>query len=142
MPNKTIKELVIALLSGSLFGAGMLISNMVSPQKIIAFLDITGDWDPSLALVMIGAIGIFSPIYHLIIKKRKKSINGAILLLIPSQKINAYLIMGAIIFGIGWGIGGFCPGPGVTSIANISPVILIFILSLLVGSFLAKNLKK
>ena len=73
MLNKTAKELIITLLAGALFGAGMLISNMVNPQKIIAFLDVSGDWDPSLAFVMMGAIGIFSPIYHIFIKRRTKS---------------------------------------------------------------------
>lgn len=111
-------------------------------KKIIAFLNVSGDWDPSLAFVMIGAIGVFSPIYHLFIKKRQQAIYGEPLTCIQHKNVDMHLIIGAVIFGIGWGLGGFCPGPAITSMANISPIIVIFIASLLLGSFLGRRYKK
>tara|TARA_Y100001960_G_scaffold70467_1_gene74498 strand:- start:1405 stop:1827 length:423 start_codon:yes stop_codon:yes gene_type:complete len=126
-------SLFVALLSGVLFGAGMNISGMVDPANIFAFLDITGDWDPSLAFVMGGALLVFTPFYHFIIKPRNKTIDGNTFSLPTNTKIDRKLILGASIFGLGWGIGGICPGPAVASLGEGSITIISFIASMLIG---------
>lgn len=139
MSKSEFSKIMIALISGALFGTGMIISNMVNPSKVIAFLDITGDWDPSLALVMGGALAVFTPIYHFVIKKRSKAINGDTFSWTSNTTIDSSLISGAIIFGAGWGLAGFCPGPALTSIGSGSNIILAFILSMIVGMVHAKQ---
>lgn len=126
-------SLFVALLSGVLFGAGMNISGMVDPANIFAFLDITGDWDPSLAFVMGGALLVFTPFYHFIIKSRSKTVDGNAISLPTNTKIDRKLILGASIFGLGWGIGGICPGPAVASLGEGSITIISFIVSMLIG---------
>lgn len=125
--------LLIALLAGLLFGAGMIISEMVNPNKVIAFLDIIGDWDPSLMFVMGGALAVFTPFYHLLIKKRSNAINGDKFSFTSNKNIDKKLIFGAILFGAGWGLAGFCPGPAVTSILGGSASIFLFIICMLIG---------
>jgi len=131
--------LLIACLSGALFGTGMIISEMVDPNKIIGFLNITGDWDPSLALVMAGALAVFTPFYHLVIKKRAIALNGDKLPLPVNQHIDGKLLLGATFFGAGWGLAGFCPGPGITSISGGSEGVLLFIASMLLGIIAANK---
>jgi uncharacterized membrane protein YedE/YeeE len=126
-------RIVIGWLSGALFGSGMIISGMVDPNKVIAFLDIFGDWDPSLAFVMGGALLVFTPIYHFIIKKRKTSISGDNFSWTSNTSVDSTLISGAVIFGAGWGLAGLCPGPAIASIGGGSNIILAFILSMIVG---------
>ncbi|MEH6451852.1 MAG: YeeE/YedE family protein [Psychromonas sp.] len=139
MKKMNIIQLLISLIAGLLFGAGMIISGMVNPQKVIGFLDITGNWDPSLAFVMMGALCVFTPGYHLIIKKRSNAVNGEKLPQPNTKKVDSTLISGAIIFGIGWGLSGVCPGPAVASIGGGSSMILVFVLSMLIGMFYAKQ---
>jgi len=133
MTKSKVIGIFIGLISGLLFGSGMIISGMVNPDKVIAFLDITGNWDPSLAFVMGGALAVFSPIYHFFIKKRKHAISGDKFSWTSNTTIDGTLISGAVIFGIGWGLAGFCPGPVVTSLGGGSNIILAFILSMIVG---------
>jgi len=139
MTKSTIIRMSVALVAGLIFGMGMIISNMVNPVKVIGFLDITGNWDPSLAFVMGGALAVFTPIYHFFIKKRANAINGDKFTCSSNTKVDGTLISGAVIFGAGWGLAGFCPGPAITSISSGSNVILAFILSMLVGIILAKQ---
>jgi len=134
-----ILRLLTGAISGILFGSGMIISGMVDPNKVIAFLDIFGEWDPSLAFVMGGALLVFTPIYHCLIKPRKQAINGDAFAYTNNQKVDRKLLLGATIFGAGWGLAGFCPGPVVSSIAGGSEVILTFMLSLLVGMVIANQ---
>ncbi|MEZ9059112.1 DUF6691 family protein [Vibrio pelagius] len=126
-------SLFIVLLSGVLFGIGMNISGMVDPANIFAFLDITGDWDPSLAFVMGGALLVFTPFYHFIIKPRGKTFDGNALNLPTNTKIDRTLVLGASIFGLGWGLGGICPGPAVASLGEGSITIILFIISMMSG---------
>lgn len=126
-------RILIGFISGALFGAGMIISGMVDPTKVISFLNITGDWDPSLIFVMGGALAVFTPIYHLVIKKRKTAISGDDFTWTTNNKVDGTLIWGAIIFGAGWGLAGFCPGPAMASIGGGTNIILAFVLSMLVG---------
>lgn len=132
-------KVIIALISGILFGAGMIISDMVSPAKVLGFLNISGNWDPSLAFVMGGALAVFTPVYHLIIKKRSHAINGEKFSYTSKTEIDPTLIAGAAIFGAGWGVAGFCPGPAVASIGGGSTTVFIFILSMLTGIVIAKQ---
>jgi uncharacterized membrane protein YedE/YeeE len=126
-------RILMGLISGALFGSGMIISGMVNPEKVIGFLNITGDWDPSLIFVMGGALAVFTPIYHLVIKKRSHAISGDPFTWTTNTTVDGTLIWGAIIFGVGWGLAGFCPGPAIASVAGGTNIILAFILSMLVG---------
>lgn len=139
MLRSNIMTSFVAGLAGLLFGAGMIVSAMVDPNKVIGFLNISGDWDPSLALVMGGALAVFSPLYHLLIKKRRVAINGATLVPPASSKIDSNLILGAVFFGAGWGLAGFCPGPAITSISGGSTVVLAFVGCMLIGMFIANR---
>ena len=128
---------IIALISGILFGTGMIVSNMVDPTKVIGFLDITGHWDPSLAVVIIGALAVFTPCYHLFIKQRRHAINGKEFNWAKNTKVDGKLLSGATIFGIGWGLVGICPGPSISSIGNGSISTYLFIASMLCGMAIA-----
>lgn len=132
-------RIVVGLLSGLLFGAGMIISGMVDPNKVIGFLNVSGAWDPSLAFVMAGALIVFTPIYHLVIKKRNKPISGEKFAWTSNTTIDSTLISGAAIFGVGWGLAGFCPGPAVASVSGASNIILAFILMMIVGMVCANQ---
>lgn len=132
----------IALISGIVFGLGLLLSGMANPAKVIGFLDITGTWDPSLALVMGGAIlvGVFAFGFA---KKRSSSLLGeAIQLPTNNNKIDSRLILGAITFGIGWGLSGYCPGPAIVSLltGGIKPI--VFTLGMLAGMAIFTLLEK
>lgn len=132
-------KVIIGLISGLLFGAGMIISGMVDPTKVIAFLNVTGNWDPSLAFVMGGALAVFTPFYHFVIKKRSHALNGEKFSYTTKSNIDAKLIVGATLFGVGWGLAGFCPGPAMTSLSGGSLTIIVFMLSMLLGLILAKK---
>ncbi len=101
---------IATLLSGLIFGLGLILAGMANPQKALAFLDISGAWDPSLALVMGGAIAIALPAFALA-AKRNRSLLGQPINLPASRVIDKQLILGSIAFGIGWGMAGICPGP-------------------------------
>lgn len=132
-------RIAVAAVAGLLFGGGMVISEMVDPNKVTAFLNVTGAWDPSLAFVMGGALLVFTPIYHGVIKKRQTAINGEPLQLSNKKKVDTPLILGATLFGIGWGLAGFCPGPAVSSMSSVNPVIMVFIVFMLLGMMLANQ---
>lgn len=128
---------VYALLSGLIFGAGLLISGMLNPAKVQNFLDIFGTWDPSLAFVMGGAIAVAAPGYILLFKRPRPILESKFH--VPtSTKIDPRLIGGSAIFGAGWGLGGFCPGPAVASIGLLGQETLIFVVAMLAGMWLAK----
>ncbi|WP_159736920.1 YeeE/YedE family protein [Vibrio atypicus] len=135
--NKLVFRLV-ALLSGLLFGIGMAISGMIEPQKVIGFLDITGEWDPSLAFVMGGALLVFMPSYFLLIKSRQLSVSKEALPCATNLKVDARLISGSMIFGLGWGLAGICPGPVVTSLALGNAGIVLFFIAMMTGSIMTK----
>lgn len=125
-------RLFSALVCGSLFGAGLVVSGMTQPAKVIGFLDVTGAWDPSLAFVMAGAIAVYAPVYHRVFRPRLQ-------LDMPSPlptRIDARLLLGAAIFGIGWGIGGFCPGPAITSLGAGAVPALVVVGAMLAGMLL------
>jgi uncharacterized membrane protein YedE/YeeE len=120
--------------AGLLFGLGLLLSGMTDPGKVLGFLDLIGPWDPSLALVMGGAIAI-GVIAFALAKKRTVSFLGGAMRLPMSSEIDRRLIVGAAMFGAGWGLAGFCPGPALVSLASGQPKAAIFVVAMLVGMF-------
>lgn len=127
---------VVALISGLLFGLGMMVSGMVDPVRVTGFLDFAGQWDPSLAFVMGGAIAVFMPVYFLVIRKMEKPVCETDFRLSQKTSIDAPLVGGSVLFGIGWGIAGICPGPAVTSLSGGNFGLLLFVVSMLVGIWL------
>lgn len=101
---------LLALLSGVIFGLGLIIAGMANPAKVLAFLDITGQWDPSLALVMVGAIAVAAPAF-MWARRRERSLLGEPLQIPAARRVDRRLLVGSALFGIGWGIAGICPGP-------------------------------
>ncbi|WP_100753844.1 YeeE/YedE family protein [Vibrio salilacus] len=130
--NKLIFRLT-ALFTGFLFGLGMIISGMADPNKVLAFLDVTGAWDPSLAFVMGGALLIYMPAYFLIIKPLQAPVVADEFCLAKKTRVDAPLISGAAIFGLGWGLAGICPGPAMSSLALGNIGVWIFFASMMVG---------
>ncbi len=121
-----------ALAAGALFGLGLGVSGMTLPAKVRGFLDVTGAWDPSLALVMVGAIGVHLVLYRAIVQRDSPLFHGTFQL--PSRAdVDARLIGGAALFGVGWGLGGMCPGPGVVSLASGTLDAVTFALAMLAG---------
>lgn len=130
---------VIAVISGLLFGLGLTIAQMINPTKILNFLDITGTWDASLLIVFAAAVAVTTVGFYFALKKQKPVY--AMQFNIPSKKkVDLRLTVGAILFGIGWGIGGYCPGPSLSAIVIgwIEPP--IFIVSMVVGSLVCRYL--
>ena len=123
-----IAEFVVGLL----FGLGLMLSGMTDPGKVIGFLDLLGTWDPSLALVMGGAImvGFFA---FTVAKKRTSTFLGGALRMPTNMDLDKKLVIGSLLFGAGWGLAGFCPGPALVSMADGQPKALIFVLAMLVG---------
>lgn len=118
--------------SGLVFAVGLLLSGMTNPSKVLAFLDIAGSWDPSLALVMAGAIAVATPAFY-IAKRRQRSFLDLPIQLPQKRSLNARLIWGSLLFGAGWGVAGFCPGPALLSAASGQPKALVFIAAMLLG---------
>ncbi|MEZ0373092.1 MAG: DUF6691 family protein [Candidatus Sericytochromatia bacterium] len=117
---------LIAFLAGSLFALGLAISGMVQPQKIVAFLDVFGKWDPTLMFVMVGAIGVHFVALRLIFKRSGPLLSKQFHL--PANKsLSLPLVLGAALFGVGWGLGGYCPGPALTALptAGINVWVLV-----------------
>ncbi len=127
---------VVALLTGMLFGLGLGISQMINPEKVLAFLDVAGDWDPSLALVMGGAVGVTLLTFRRVFRL-STPLFGSRFEIPGNDAIDTPLLTGAVIFGIGWGISGYCPGPAIASLTIGSSEPPIFILAFIVGNFLA-----
>ena len=121
---------ILYFISGSIFGVGLIISGMSNPQKVLSFLDIFGNWDPSLMFVMIGAISI-TAIYFVIIKNKSTKLS-----------IDKKLIIGSLIFGTGWGLVGICPGPAIVVLGSANIKGVIFVIALLIGMFLQNRVVK
>jgi len=135
-------KLLSAFIAGLLFGLGLIIAGMTNPQKVLAFLNITGQWDASLMLVMSAGLIIFSMGYFYLVKTRKKPLLVEHFFIPKHRIIDSKLIFGATIFGLGWGLSGICPGPAVTNILSLQPKIFTFIGIMLVGMFFARCLLK
>ena len=126
---------LLALLCGTLFGAGLTIAGMTDPAKVIGFLDVFGHWDPTLAVVMASALAVSMPGFQFALPASKPVFDQRYFL--PERtRIDADLLIGAALFRIGWGIAGFCPGPAIAGLATGSPQIIAFGLSMLAGMVL------
>jgi uncharacterized membrane protein YedE/YeeE len=130
--TRTTTHRLSEFIVGLLFGWGLLISGMTDPGKVIGFLDLAGTWDPSLALVMGGAIAVGFFAFGSA-KKRTSNFLGGALHLPTSSDIDKRLILGASLFGAGWGLAGFCPGPGIVSMAAGQPKAAVFVVAMLAG---------
>lgn len=132
---------IAVFFSGLLFALGLGISGMTLPQKVLAFLDVAGNWDPSLALVMIGSAGIYLILHRHILKRSSPLFDTAFHL--PSNTdIDPRLITGAALFGIGWGTVGLCPGPAVTALVTLNDTVVIFFIAMIVGMYLSRPVTK
>jgi len=125
--------LVLAsLLAGLVFGLGLIVSGMANPAKVLGFLDLSGAWDPSLAFVMAGAIAV-GMVAFMLARRRTVSILGVEMRLPSARHIDRRLIAGSLLFGIGWGIAGFCPGPGLVALGMGEVKALVFVAAMLAG---------
>lgn len=125
---------LVVFLSGLLFAVGLGVSGMTQPQKIVGFLNVLGDWDPSLALVMLGAASVYFAL-HILILRRPAPLFGSRFVLPTRREIDQPLVLGAALFGIGWGLVGFCPGPALTALVTGEPAVLIFVLAMATGMY-------
>lgn len=125
---------IVALFAGLVFGLGLVISGMSNPQKVIGFLDVTGTWDPTLMLVMIGAIGVGLIPFRMATQK-DKTLFGEPMPSFNKTQIDSRLVIGSGLFGIGWGLAGICPGPGITLLGSGMFEGVIFVLSMLAGMY-------
>ncbi|APR34983.1 YeeE/YedE family protein [Paraburkholderia sp. SOS3] len=123
---------VTALFAGLLFGLGLMVSGMANPAKVLGFLDVAGQWDPSLALVMIGAITIGSLAFS-VAKRRDRSYLGLAVQLPASTAITPRLVLGSAAFGVGWGLAGFCPGPALVALGAGYPKAFGFVAAMVAG---------
>ena len=140
--NKIVAEFkklysnIVSLLCGIVFGIGLVISEMINPEKVLGFLNIFKDWDPSLAFVMIGALIVSTPIFHLF-KNKNKPVFSSNFSIPTNKQLDKKLIIGSIFFGAGWGLIGLCPGPAITSLALLNTSSVVFVVSMFTGFYIA-----
>lgn len=134
------RQHIAAFLSGLVFAIGLVLSGMTDPAKVIGFLDFAGDWDPSLAFVMMAGILVHATLYPIITRARSPLFGE---FQIPTRRdIDWRLVVGAAMFGIGWGLSGFCPGPAIVSLAGLGPSVLVFGGTLYIGMALFSMVKR
>jgi uncharacterized membrane protein YedE/YeeE len=133
-------SLIISLFAGALFAVGLVLSGMSNPEKVIGFLDVFGNWDYSLLLVMGGAVGVNFVTFRILTKKKPFCAPAHFL---PTKtSVDKKLLLGSALFGIGWGILGICPGPAIVNLVTLSPTVLIFVSSMLIGMIAYKFTEK
>ena len=128
---------IVSLFCGIIFGIGLVISEMINPAKVLGFLNPFGEWDPSLAFVMIGALVVSTPLFHLF-KNKEKPIFSSSFSISNKKEVDKKLIIGSILFGAGWGLVGLCPGPAIASIALLNMSSVTFVIAMFVGFYIAK----
>jgi uncharacterized membrane protein YedE/YeeE len=131
---------IFAFLCGLIFGVGLLISGMANPDKVLGFLDLSRPWDPSLAFVMIGAIAV-GIVGFALVKGKKRAFCGVPIMLPANNAIDRTLVVGAILFGLGWGLAGICPGPALVLLGAGVGKGLLFIVAMLVGMWLVNRVR-
>ena len=136
----TSRRSLAALLAGTLFGIGLAVSQMVNPEKVLAFLTVVGDWDPSLAFVMVGAIAVTFVGYRLSASRPPLFADSHSLP--TSTTLDRQLLFGAVIFGLGWGLAGYCPGPAIAGLSSGSIEPPLFLASMIAGSLVARAFQK
>ena len=122
--------MISAFGAGFLFGIGLWLSGMANPRKVLDFLDVAGNWDPSLLLVMGGAVAVTAVFFRPLIRRKEIKFD--------KTAVDAPLILGAAVFGLGWGIGGYCPGPALTALSNLSAEAFVFVAAMIAGGILGK----
>ena len=128
---------IAALVAGVLFGIGLAVSHMTNPAVVLGFLDVAGDWNPTLAFVMGGALAVTAAGYRWVLRRERPLLAPGFQL--PTRRdIDARLVGGAAVFGLGWGLVGFCPGPALAALASGQPGVLVFAAALVAGSLLAR----
>lgn len=138
-PTKVKRQHVVALFSGLLFAIGLGVAGMTNPNKVLNFLDVSGTWDPSLAFVMGGAILVYMPVFRLL--KGRDAPMWAPDFHWPTKKdVDTKLVIGSILFGAGWGIAGFCPGPAIVAATGLSAPVLLFFAAMVTGMLLQQLL--
>ncbi|WP_038209144.1 YeeE/YedE family protein [Xenophilus azovorans] len=128
-------RVIVSLLAGLLFGLGLLLSGMADPGKVLGFLDLAGRWDPSLAFVMAGAVGVALPAFAWV-RRRGAALCGAPLHLPVARRIDRRLLAGSLLFGAGWGLAGFCPGPALVALGMGLRPALLFVAAMAAGMLL------
>ena len=131
---------IVSLFCGIIFGIGLVISEMINPAKVLGFLNLFDTWDPSLAFVMIGALIVSTPLFHLF-KNKDKPLFNSNFSISANKEIDKKLIIGSVIFGAGWGLVGLCPGPAISSIALLNTSSAIFVISMFIGFYIASKTK-
>lgn len=129
----------VPLLSGLLFGLGLAVSNMVNPQRVLAFLDIFGVWDPTLAFVMGGALLVTVPGFFLVLRRKQPLFSERFSLPLQAN-IDKSLILGALLFGLGWGLSGLCPGPAIAALVSLDASLFMFCAVMLLSWWLTDRL--
>ena len=130
-----------AFVAGLVFGIGLIVSRMASPAKVLGFLDIAGRWDPSLAFVMAGAIGVGLVAFRAA-AKRSATLLGAPMQLPARGEVDRRLVCGALLFGIGWGLAGFCPGPALVAMGAGKPKAFVFVAAMIAGMLLFELIER
>ncbi len=134
-------NILLNLAAGLIFGLGLVISGMANPAKVLNFLDVAGNWDPSLAFVMLGAIAVTATGFRFVLRRPKPLLEQSFHL--PGQSsIDRPLVIGSAIFGLGWGLFGFCPGPAITSLGLAATGTLVFVPMMLIGIAAAALIRK
>jgi uncharacterized membrane protein YedE/YeeE len=131
-------KFIAALIAGALFGAGLMLSGMTDPARVLAFLDIGGAWDPALALTMAGAIAVAAPAFWWL-RRRGLTLSGEFVVIEDRLPIDRALLTGAALFGLGWGLSGICPGPGIVLLAGLTPAAFVFVGAMAGGLLLARR---
>jgi len=134
-----MRNVLVALFSGLLFGLGLVISGMTDPSRVLAFLDVTGNWNPALALVMGAAVLSALPAYAYV-RRKERTLFGDAVSLPPRAPVDRRLVSGAAVFGAGWGLSGFCPGPALVVAGTGNWVALGFVAAMAAGMLLARSL--
>ena len=129
-------KMILFFAAGGLFGTGLAVSGMTDPARVIGFLDVCGAWDPALLFVMAGAVGVYG--LGMLILRHVKNRNLKLPCPAPSP-IDRYLVIGSAIFGVGWGLGGFCPGPALAHLGALRVEALLFVPAMAIGMFLAQR---
>jgi len=136
--NRSRHRSALALAAGVLFGLGLGVSGMAQPTKVLGFLDVAGDWDPTLLFVMGGAVSVHFWAYRWARRRTAPGLDERFF--VPeSMPIDARLGIGAVLFGIGWGLGGYCPGPAIVSLASLGAPVIIFVAAMLGGMLLVRG---
>jgi uncharacterized membrane protein YedE/YeeE len=135
-----MKTAVSALLSGFIFGLGLAVSEMTDPARVIGFLDLAGQWDTTLLFVMGGALAVTLPGFAMV-QRQPRPLLAEKFTMPTKKEIDAPLIIGAAIFGIGWGLAGFCPGPALAALSTLSPSVAVFVTAMIAGQWLASRVE-